>query len=100
MAKLDREEIRYFGLNLAITLSSNIFGNLFSVLVIMVLGQFYTVVAIVAVIFGSSLGFLCFGDPKGGNSGEERVEVVGEDNNNIDSLLVSESADKDTNNNQ
>lgn len=64
LSKIDNKEIKYFGINMGLAQSSNIFGNLFSSMLIKPLGQFTSVMIMEIVIFCTSLTFLFFPNPK------------------------------------
>lgn len=64
LAKVDKREVKYFGINMGIVQSCNIIGNLLSAVLITPLGQFYYVLVMDAAILGVSFLFLFFKEPE------------------------------------
>jgi hypothetical protein len=63
LSKIDHREVKYFGINLALSQSSNIVGNLISTVLIKPLGQFYTILSMAIISFSAAVCFLFFKDP-------------------------------------
>jgi MFS family permease len=63
LAKIDNEEVRYFGINIGFAQSSNVFGSVLSALFITPLGQFNYVLVMVGIILLISLFFLAVKQP-------------------------------------
>jgi hypothetical protein len=63
LSQIDKREVKYFGINMGLVQSSNIFGNLLSSILIQPIGQFLYVVVMDIAIFVTSLFFLRFKDP-------------------------------------
>ena len=57
LSKVDKQEVKYFGINMGMVQSSNLFGNSLSWLLIKPLGQFYFVLTMDIIVFVVSFGF-------------------------------------------
>lgn len=64
LSRIDKREVKYFGINIGMSQSSNIFGNLVSALLIKPLGQFMAVLVMSIGILTTSFFFLFVREPE------------------------------------
>ena len=57
LSKIDNQSVKYFGINMGIVQSSNLFGNFLSWLLIKPLGQFFYLLVMDIIVFLTSFGY-------------------------------------------
>ena len=58
LSKIDGQSVKYFGINMGMVQSSNLFGNFLSWLLIKPLGQFFYLVVMDIIVFLTSFGYM------------------------------------------